>query len=1322
MQTRLLDSASFTSPNAMRTPSVVRPPALIVTLLLLVSVSTAAMAQYSAVGRRFYVVLPDTTRNLPPRSAEYHTAPTFNDLTWIILFSEDTARVQIRGRTVDRDTVVLPGRSTVVMLDSAERVFVEKREHTTPLCEVTADHDIAVTVYYATAYGAEAFTPLPVDQWGTAYRLHSSKNDGVVDVFTYLTTEEQTIGQKYAGPQAVVIAAYDGTTVKLPDYFGEGPTFTLNKGEAYSMGGNGGWPIATYLTPQMVTADKPIGIVCGDSRTFGLGTADAVTNNSMKNPAMEWLLPGSMLGKRFAYRSFGDIDSLRLRELIRAQPWSVQRTSITSTLGADGDTAMYTGMPYELSLVGMGFIGQRSFEITSSLPINVLAISGPHVALGTPSNDPGFGPEMHGWSPSMTTIIPTDQWFEFTRFHVPASPAQMAHRLSIVADSSAELFLDGVPLDVSESVVGSSFICGSRTIGPGDHVIESHGGRFSGTVEGRTRGYEAYRPPTVKQPDSPPDGVADGGGLMHVAVYAESIGVSYAFPLTGMRVPGDSLRTTAERTCSTLVVEARSASRRSIDSIRYSTVVVDSTNISMTRETIREAAGMIVGWRIRLQPADPTRDARGAVVTRDAFGNETREELLHIAAPIALEPARLALTGVPANVVRRQSVTIINRAPRPVTIASLALRSGSSGFSIIGAPSLPHVLAAGGSLVLDIEFLGTESGRTYFDTLVVDGACLGGSVPLSARTTSVIPAPVPVIEGYDWKARWLSSRTACTKCDTAGYAGSARLSNLGDRPFVVTSIELAGIDAGAFALDSSVAAETIQAGTSVYPEVDGEGALLQRVLFAPLEEREYTATLRVITQDHDTLDGPLTGSGIESHIAVEPAALDLGTNELTAPGSTLARGTITVRALPTRALTVRELRVDGDAAIAIDLSGGFVAPASKDPSTWWRMAPGESREVPMLFAPSTTGTHTARMVALGDHSRCDDSIAVITARAEAVGKMRLDLAIDPATTCGVRSFAGELVNDGVESVMLVGLQITPADAFAQEPPLVLPMTLAPGGRVEIPLRFSPDAPGMYQAELALTLRNEQGVEESLSTLLATQVELVSVRAHLDTLHGLPGEVIETALLLPPLDDAAVEQLEIEVGFDVRAVHLEGVSTAGGIAESWRMSELERNDSLLRLRLESDGRGPLLGGGRILTLRFAGHIGSSTRSALPLRITAPGRACLEFVTGDGLFTLDSICGLALRQITAFEASYALEEARPNPFNPVTTIPFSIGVAGPARLEIADASGRRVALLVDADLLAGRYEVTWDATGVASGLYFSRLQSGERVLTRAVVVTK
>ena len=92
-----------------------------------------------------------------------------------------------------------------------------------------------------------------------------------------------------------------------------------------------------------------------------------------------------------------------------------------------------------------------------------------------------------------------------------------------------------------------------------------------------------------------------------------------------------------------------------------------------------------------------------------------------------------------------------------------------------------------------------------------------------------------------------------------------------------------------------------------------------------------------------------------------------------------------------------------------------------------------------------------------------------------------------------------------------------------------------------------------------------------------------------------------------------------------------------------------------------------------------------------------------------------------------ASARLYPASPNPFNPRTTIRFSIGVAGPVRLRIYDVHGALVRTLADAPYTAGVHKLAWDGrndrgSDVGSGAYFVSLEAGGGRASRKVILLR
>jgi len=85
-------------------------------------------------------------------------------------------------------------------------------------------------------------------------------------------------------------------------------------------------------------------------------------------------------------------------------------------------------------------------------------------------------------------------------------------------------------------------------------------------------------------------------------------------------------------------------------------------------------------------------------------------------------------------------------------------------------------------------------------------------------------------------------------------------------------------------------------------------------------------------------------------------------------------------------------------------------------------------------------------------------------------------------------------------------------------------------------------------------------------------------------------------------------------------------------------------------------------------------------------------------------------------------YALEQNYPNPFNPTTTINYSIPQAGAVRIALYDVLGNELKSIIDTYQDAGRYEVLLDASGMASGVYYYRIQSGEFNSTKKLMLMK
>ena len=127
------------------------------------------------------------------------------------------------------------------------------------------------------------------------------------------------------------------------------------------------------------------------------------------------------------------------------------------------------------------------------------------------------------------------------------------------------------------------------------------------------------------------------------------------------------------------------------------------------------------------------------------------------------------------------------------------------------------------------------------------------------------------------------------------------------------------------------------------------------------------------------------------------------------------------------------------------------------------------------------------------------------------------------------------------------------------------------------------------------------------------------------------------------------------------------------------------------------------------LYFGLAIGASSTEAIALMDSAQAKYN-KFVT-------------SVEKTTAIVPSqFALEQNYPNPFNPSTQIGFMLSARSNVTLTVYDALGRTIRTLVNQHLDAGEYVSTFDATGLASGVYYYVLKAGTFVESRRMLLIR
>jgi hypothetical protein len=118
--------------------------------------------------------------------------------------------------------------------------------------------------------------------------------------------------------------------------------------------------------------------------------------------------------------------------------------------------------------------------------------------------------------------------------------------------------------------------------------------------------------------------------------------------------------------------------------------------------------------------------------------------------------------------------------------------------------------------------------------------------------------------------------------------------------------------------------------------------------------------------------------------------------------------------------------------------------------------------------------------------------------------------------------------------------------------------------------------------------------------------------------------------------------------------------------------------------------------------------------------------VKILSNDWEFWRDSLTAVIITAIaheeTNIPTEFKLNQNYPNPFNPITTIEFDLPKTGEVSLKIYNILGEEVITLVSERLSAGSYSYEWEASNLASGVYLYRLQTGDYVETKKMILMR
>ena len=246
----------------------------------------------------------------------------------------------------------------------------------------------------------------------------------------------------------------------------------------------------------------------------------------------------------------------------------------------------------------------------------------------------------------------------------------------------------------------------------------------------------------------------------------------------------------------------------------------------------------------------------------------------------------------------------------------------------------------------------------------------------------------------------------------------------------------------------------------------------------------------------------------------------------------------------------------------------------------------------------------------------------------------------------------------------------------------------------------------------------------LALLIVPVISLAQVNVQLpDTVAAVGDTLLIPLSITTPLGGAVISS-QFEVSYDTSLIKgLEVIIDGVTLPDSagWK---LEFNISAGRISVGMAGADSLIGIGVLSYLKFVVNESAVPNQSSELKIDT-----MLFNQGSPVAVIQngsvSVIAVDIDEkdgTNGLVRSFSLSQNYPNPFNPETAIRYSIPKAEEVSLVVYNLIGEEVTHLIGETQRAGYYKVTWDASNVASGIYFYRLQAGNFIQTMKMILLK
>lgn len=635
--------------------------ALCVLTLALFSVQNTAAQNLpaTATGKKFILTFPSPVTNT--YDARFPSVILNREANTVLLYSDHLTTVQIasNGTGWSETVALVPGEFKEVSLPIGQGSYVEAGGISHNAYTVRSRRPILVYCYMVTAFGSEAWTPLPVESWGKEYYVSAVPAETVQDIepageFNYNTTV------KGAPSQLIITAAQNSTTVVISPkdaVVGSGLgsiTVTLNAGQSYMVrsevnrfdpdGLNG-----PDLGGTKIISNKIIGVTSGNTRASAT-EINALSRNSFKGTMLEALAPVQQHGTEFVYTPTWDAQRMRDNQepvendgRRRAEFTRVYGTSSGKTYGTVSDN---NGGTTRFDVLNSQYHSIRFASPTTGPTPHVIRTDQPSQAMmhstsvvkfnGTVifgNNNNYIGASYSSWTPYMVELTPREQWTNVAAFYLPGNPSGINNYINIVAPAQDQ---NDIYIQQQESpaqlisfnqgaIPGSDLVWGSMQVAQGItyRIFSTNEARFTGHIYANWAGMELHRPGSTKKDD---DGKSNSIQAVHPSEYEEEAGVALGYPLTPLRkVLADSDHLSISQEAGNNGYYHVTITGSNPTGIRSIDLSPESVNAEIEVLEVDEDTDVVglTEASVRVYPIDPELNASATLVVTDRTGAET---------------------------------------------------------------------------------------------------------------------------------------------------------------------------------------------------------------------------------------------------------------------------------------------------------------------------------------------------------------------------------------------------------------------------------------------------------------------------------------------------------------------------------------------------------------------------------------------------------------------------------------------------------------------------------------------------------------------------